>query len=168
MNNDATLPKVDLPIVEVDGTRIGRLIPDYKHPASCFFSKPKLQSIPDKKLKSTSTPKNNECEEIEGNEEKAPKSTNARNHVNSQPAMNKKTYKRTPIMMRQKAILNQWLFNHIRHPYPTAEEKEELAIQTGLTKNQVSVWFTNNRMRNVEVQSYVKRSQNPFQIELKL
>ncbi|KAF2324621.1 hypothetical protein GH714_015686 [Hevea brasiliensis] len=45
------------------------------------------------------------------------------------------------------AILRSWLFEHFLHPYPNDSEKLMLASQTGLTKNQVSNWFINARVR---------------------
>ncbi|KAL1918470.1 uncharacterized protein VTP21DRAFT_3130 [Calcarisporiella thermophila] len=45
------------------------------------------------------------------------------------------------------AILRAWLAQHERHPYPTEEEKSELAQQTRLTLNQISNWFINARRR---------------------
>lgn len=45
------------------------------------------------------------------------------------------------------AILRSWLFEHFLHPYPNDNEKLMLASQTGLTKNQVSNWFINARVR---------------------
>ncbi|XP_043710785.1 BEL1-like homeodomain protein 11 [Telopea speciosissima] len=45
------------------------------------------------------------------------------------------------------AILRSWLFEHFLHPYPKDSEKLSLASQTGLTKNQVSNWFINARVR---------------------
>ncbi|KAK8551820.1 hypothetical protein V6N13_120256 [Hibiscus sabdariffa] len=45
------------------------------------------------------------------------------------------------------AILRSWLFEHFLHPYPTDTEKLMLASQTGLTKNQISNWFINARVR---------------------
>ncbi|KAK5831690.1 BEL1-like homeodomain protein 11 [Gossypium arboreum] len=45
------------------------------------------------------------------------------------------------------AILRTWLFEHFLHPYPTDSEKIMLASQTGLTKNQISNWFINARVR---------------------
>ncbi len=43
--------------------------------------------------------------------------------------------------------LKAWFFEHLDHPYPSAEEKETLARETGLTYLQVSNWFTNTRKR---------------------
>ncbi|CAA0840888.1 BEL1-like homeodomain protein 2 [Striga hermonthica] len=44
-------------------------------------------------------------------------------------------------------ILRAWLFEHFLHPYPTDADKHLLARQTGLSRNQVSNWFINARVR---------------------
>ncbi|XP_071694730.1 BEL1-like homeodomain protein 2 [Rutidosis leptorrhynchoides] len=44
-------------------------------------------------------------------------------------------------------ILRAWLFEHFLHPYPSDADKHLLAIQTGLSRNQVSNWFINARVR---------------------
>ncbi|GFP95148.1 bel1-like homeodomain protein 11 [Phtheirospermum japonicum] len=44
-------------------------------------------------------------------------------------------------------ILRAWLFEHFLHPYPNDSEKLMLSSQTGLSKNQVSNWFINARVR---------------------
>ncbi|PLB46484.1 hypothetical protein P170DRAFT_498350 [Aspergillus steynii IBT 23096] len=46
-------------------------------------------------------------------------------------------------------ILNSWLYQHQEYPYPTDEEKDELAEQTGLSKTQIANWFTNARRRRL-------------------
>ena len=43
--------------------------------------------------------------------------------------------------------MKQWLFQHIVHPYPTEEEKKQIATQTKLTLIQVNNWFINARRR---------------------
>ncbi|KAK4440719.1 BEL1-like homeodomain protein 8 [Sesamum alatum] len=48
---------------------------------------------------------------------------------------------------RAVSILRAWLFDHFLHPYPTDTDKHMLAAQTGLTRNQVSNWFINARVR---------------------
>ncbi|MBA0774562.1 hypothetical protein Gotri_009764 [Gossypium trilobum] len=48
---------------------------------------------------------------------------------------------------RSVAILRAWLFEHFLHPYPTDTDKHMLATQTGLSRNQVSNWFINARVR---------------------
>lgn len=48
---------------------------------------------------------------------------------------------------RSVSVLRAWLFEHFLHPYPKDTEKLMLARQTGLTRNQVSNWFINARVR---------------------
>ncbi|XP_068647223.1 BEL1-like homeodomain protein 7 isoform X2 [Aristolochia californica] len=44
-------------------------------------------------------------------------------------------------------VLRQWMFQNFLHPYPKDSEKHLLALQSGLTRNQVSNWFINARVR---------------------
>lgn len=46
-------------------------------------------------------------------------------------------------------LLKEWLLSpeHVRSPYPTREERAELAERTGITMKQVAIWFTNARKR---------------------
>ncbi|KAJ0694593.1 putative transcription factor Homeodomain-TALE-BEL family [Helianthus annuus] len=44
-------------------------------------------------------------------------------------------------------ILRSWLFEHFLHPYPSDADKHLLSRQTGLSRNQVSNWFINARVR---------------------
>ncbi|CAN7136809.1 unnamed protein product [Brassica rapa subsp. narinosa] len=44
-------------------------------------------------------------------------------------------------------ILRAWLFEHFLNPYPSDADKHLLARQTGLSRNQVSNWFINARVR---------------------
>ncbi|MBA0790613.1 hypothetical protein Gohar_015251 [Gossypium harknessii] len=48
---------------------------------------------------------------------------------------------------RAVSVLRAWLFEHFLHPYPKDSDKHMLAKQTGLTRNQVSNWFINARVR---------------------
>ncbi|KAK6779237.1 hypothetical protein RDI58_021421 [Solanum bulbocastanum] len=48
---------------------------------------------------------------------------------------------------RAVTVLRAWLFDHFLHPYPTDTDKVLLAKQTGLSRNQVSNWFINARVR---------------------
>ncbi|KAJ8754590.1 hypothetical protein K2173_010196 [Erythroxylum novogranatense] len=48
---------------------------------------------------------------------------------------------------RSISVLRAWLFEHFLHPYPKDSDKHMLAKQTGLTRNQVSNWFINARVR---------------------
>jgi hypothetical protein len=45
-------------------------------------------------------------------------------------------------------ILKQWFSSHSSKPYPTEEEKEQLAESSGITVHQVTNWFINMRKRN--------------------
>ncbi|RSL58977.1 hypothetical protein CEP54_007493 [Fusarium duplospermum] len=54
-------------------------------------------------------------------------------------------------------ILKRWLALHSRYPYPTEQEKEILQRQTGLTKTQISNWFTNTRRKRKS-----QPQRNPF------
>lgn len=45
------------------------------------------------------------------------------------------------------AVLKGWLKDHLKHPYPTEEEKKELVKRTELSLNQISNWFINARRR---------------------
>ncbi|CAL5059346.1 unnamed protein product [Urochloa decumbens] len=45
------------------------------------------------------------------------------------------------------AVLKAWLFENFLHPYPKDHEKDVLAARSGLTRNQVSNWFINARVR---------------------
>jgi hypothetical protein len=38
-------------------------------------------------------------------------------------------------------LLRTWLFQHLVHPYPTEDEKRQLAVQTNLTILQVNNWL---------------------------
>ena len=44
-------------------------------------------------------------------------------------------------------ILKQWLFAHVNHPFPNDDEKDELALCTGLTHKQINNYFINARRR---------------------
>lgn len=41
----------------------------------------------------------------------------------------------------QLAVLRDWLKQHASNPYPTIDEKHDLALQTNLTYEQVSNWY---------------------------
>lgn len=40
-----------------------------------------------------------------------------------------------------------WLDQHVKHPYPTQEEKNQIAADTGLTITQINNWMSNARRR---------------------
>ncbi|KAI1816752.1 hypothetical protein GGS20DRAFT_536065 [Poronia punctata] len=45
--------------------------------------------------------------------------------------------------------LHGWFRAHIKHPYPTEEQKKDLARLTNLNLNQISNWFINARRRQL-------------------
>ncbi|KAK6912807.1 Homeobox KN domain [Dillenia turbinata] len=48
---------------------------------------------------------------------------------------------------RSVSVLRAWMFQNFLHPYPKDAEKHLLAIKSGLSRNQVSNWFINARVR---------------------
>ncbi|RVW49297.1 BEL1-like homeodomain protein 9 [Vitis vinifera] len=72
----------------------------------------------------------------------------------SQKAVQSSMFLQHPIWRSQRglpdhavAVLRAWLFEHFLHPYPTDLEKQILAQRTSLSRNQVSNWFINARVR---------------------
>uniref|UniRef100_T1DBK9 PREP-2 n=1 Tax=Dendrocoelum lacteum TaxID=27895 RepID=T1DBK9_9PLAT len=55
--------------------------------------------------------------------------------------------KRGVLPKKATQIMKQWLFQHLVHPYPTEDEKRQVAHQTNLTMLQVNNWFINARRR---------------------
>ncbi|CZR61271.1 uncharacterized protein PAC_11167 [Phialocephala subalpina] len=45
--------------------------------------------------------------------------------------------------------LRAWFIQHLQHPYPTEDEKQDLMRQTNLQMNQISNWFINARRRQL-------------------
>jgi len=43
--------------------------------------------------------------------------------------------------------LKQWLFEHQHHPYPNEADKQELMEKTKMSLSQITVWFTNARVK---------------------
>ena len=48
----------------------------------------------------------------------------------------------------QLSILKKWVDEHASEPYPSPEEKAELAEQVGMEVRQIEHWFTNRRKRH--------------------
>ncbi|ETN00131.1 hypothetical protein PPTG_18300 [Phytophthora nicotianae INRA-310] len=61
----------------------------------------------------------------------------------------KKGTRRGTLHPEAKNVLKAWMFSpeHFAHPYPSEEEKEELANEAGIEVKQLSNWFTNARKR---------------------
>ncbi|RKF82747.1 putative homeobox domain-containing protein [Golovinomyces cichoracearum] len=45
--------------------------------------------------------------------------------------------------------LRAWFLDHLEHPYPTEDEKQQLMDATGLQMNQISNWYINARRRQL-------------------
>lgn len=50
--------------------------------------------------------------------------------------------------VRKTRVLRNWFICHLDHPYPSEEEKVDLASQSGLNRSQVVNWFANTRRRH--------------------
>ena len=62
-------------------------------------------------------------------------------------------------------VLRSWLLQHLNHPYPTRDEKKQLADDTGLAILQVEDWFTNARRRTEALRK--KRNKAPIRRTIK-
>ncbi|CAI4223576.1 unnamed protein product [Auanema sp. JU1783] len=60
--------------------------------------------------------------------------------------------RKVPKVFSKEAItkFRAWLFQNLTHPYPSEEQKKQLASETGLTILQVNNWFINARRRIVQ------------------
>ncbi|KAG9333404.1 hypothetical protein JZ751_012716 [Albula glossodonta] len=58
-------------------------------------------------------------------------------------------------------VMRSWLFQHIGHPYPTEDEKKQIATQTNLTLLQVNNWFINARRRILQPMLDSSSSETP-------
>ncbi|KAI1057179.1 hypothetical protein LB507_002207 [Fusarium sp. FIESC RH6] len=50
--------------------------------------------------------------------------------------------------VRKTRVLRNWYLSNLDHPYPSEEEKVDLAQQSGLSRSQVVNWFANTRRRH--------------------
>ena len=67
---------------------------------------------------------------------------------------------------RVTAILNSWFEKNRSSPYPSEEEKEQLARATKLTVKQIRYWFANKRTRTLRKHNVSKDSQDQHQEQL--
>jgi len=74
-----------------------------------------------------------------------------------------KRQKRVNLPKASTNLLKKWLFDHLFHPYPTEEEKSSLALQTGLSLNQLNNWFINARRRILQPMLESVRKQQEIQ-----
>ncbi|KAI9150049.1 Homeobox protein homothorax [Paramyrothecium foliicola] len=63
--------------------------------------------------------------------------------------------------IRKTRALKNWFVGHLDHPYPTTDEKQTLAEESGLSLKQVENWFANNRRRH-RSSAQVKHSRRVF------
>lgn len=68
-------------------------------------------------------------------------------NVLHQDSENSPKSKRGVLPKQATNVMRSWLFQHIAHPYPTEDEKRQIAGQTNLTLLQVNNWFINARRR---------------------
>ncbi|XP_043262606.1 homeobox protein PKNOX2 isoform X2 [Colletes latitarsis] len=74
-------------------------------------------------------------------------SNHSSSHGGSHSSIKKGRQKRGVLPKQATSIMRTWLFEHIVHPYPTEDEKRQIASQTNLTLLQVNNWFINARRR---------------------
>ncbi|XP_012280938.1 homeobox protein PKNOX2 isoform X1 [Orussus abietinus] len=68
-------------------------------------------------------------------------------HGGGHTGVRKGRQKRGVLPKQATSIMRAWLFQHLVHPYPTEDEKRQIASQTNLTLLQVNNWFINARRR---------------------
>ncbi|XP_076277559.1 homeobox protein PKNOX2 isoform X1 [Lasioglossum baleicum] len=74
-------------------------------------------------------------------------SNHSSTHGGSHSSIKKGRQKRGVLPKQATSIMRTWLFEHLVHPYPTEDEKRQIASQTNLTLLQVNNWFINARRR---------------------
>ncbi|XP_014030041.1 homeobox protein PKNOX1.1 isoform X3 [Salmo salar] len=78
------------------------------------------------------------------------------NHDDSSPKN-----KRGVLPKQATNVMRSWLFQHIGHPYPTEDEKKQIATQTNLSLLQVNNWFINARRRILQPMLDASSSETP-------
>ncbi|XP_006615643.1 homeobox protein PKNOX2-like isoform X1 [Apis laboriosa] len=74
-------------------------------------------------------------------------SNHSSSHGGNHSSVKKGRQKRGVLPKQATSIMRTWLFEHLVHPYPTEDEKRQIASQTNLTLLQVNNWFINARRR---------------------
>lgn len=65
----------------------------------------------------------------------------------AKPTAKDKDAVKTHISPEARTILEKWMYDHRFYCYPMKDEKQVLALETGLTVEKVSNWFINSRRR---------------------
>ena len=60
----------------------------------------------------------------------------------------------------QTKVLQKWFLDNIEHPYLKKDDKIQLAHETGLSKKQITGWFTNNRKRKYQKVAVIAKKKN--------
>jgi hypothetical protein len=61
---------------------------------------------------------------------------------------NKIVAKNKPLDPFSVNVMNTWYLQHVDHPYPSDEEKDQLALEGNISATQVKSWFSNKRNRS--------------------
>ncbi|XP_047132366.2 homeobox protein Meis3 isoform X1 [Hydra vulgaris] len=163
--------------IYLDGVKVDRSVPqtDYQHKIQpqawspidnpgCHrnsSTKPKVLTLPatstgyqDNRQLESSVPLESQATEAEGHSaassENMPDSEDSIYRDEEDEKDKKKQKKRGIFPKMATNIMKGWLFQHLTHPYPSEEQKRQLANETGLTIVQVNNWFINARRRIVQ------------------
>jgi len=71
-------------------------------------------------------------------------------------------FKRSRFELETSHILTSWLLAHKKNPYPTQQQKQQLAVETNLDVSQVQNWFINIRKRHLAPLRTGKRKPRSF------
>lgn len=63
---------------------------------------------------------------------------------------------------RAKTVLSDWFRKHLYRPYPTFEEKRELAALCGISPSKVDTWFANKRNRTHNTKKFPPKYSHIF------
>ena len=90
------------------------------------------------------------------------KSETEKSHQGDGDAMTDKNDKNasTTFKKHQTRILQKWFLDNIQHPYLKKDDKMQLANETGLSKKQITGWFTNNRKRKYQKVAVIAKKKN--------
>ncbi|KAK1146922.1 hypothetical protein N8T08_002249 [Aspergillus melleus] len=94
--------------------------------------------------------------------EDAPTGTTREANRSALPALEEGSSSRNPeskqFVRKGARVLRSWFLQHQSHPYPTEEQKSELVLETGFSRQRISTWFANARRRQKQKQ---QQRENP-------